>query len=34
MTKDLLNLSVNNTSSGDGAESLNVKFDHELRYKF
>ena len=34
MTKDLLNLSVNNTSSGDGAESLNVKFDHELDISF
>tara|TARA_B100000029_G_scaffold368096_1_gene361592 strand:- start:59 stop:949 length:891 start_codon:yes stop_codon:yes gene_type:complete len=34
LTKDLLNLSVNNTSSGDGAESLNVKFDHELDISF
>ena len=34
LTKDLLNLSVNNTSSGDGAESLNVKFDNELDISF
>ena len=34
LEKDLLNLSVNNTSSGDGAESLNVKFDHELDISF
>ena len=34
LTKDLLNLSVNNTSSEDGAESLNVKFDHELDISF
>ena len=34
LKKDLLNLSVNNTSSGDGAESLNVKFDHELDISF
>ena len=30
----MLNLSVNNTNSGDGKESLNVKFDHELDISF
>tara|TARA_B100000579_G_scaffold38897_1_gene27184 strand:- start:1335 stop:1952 length:618 start_codon:yes stop_codon:yes gene_type:complete len=30
LSKDMLNLSVNNTNSGDGKESLVVKFDHEL----
>ena len=30
LSKDMLNLSVNNTNSGDGKESLSVKFDHEL----
>ena len=34
LKKDILNLSVNNTSSGDGKESLNVKFDHELDISF
>ncbi len=34
LTKDLLNLSVNNTNSGDGKESLNVKFDHDLQISF
>ncbi len=34
LTKDRLNLSVNNTNSGDGKESLNVKFDHELNISF
>ena len=34
LTKDMLNLSVNNTSSGDGKESLNVKFDYELDISF
>ena len=34
MTKDVLNLSVNNTNSGDGKESLNVKFDHDLDISF
>ncbi len=29
-----LNLSVNNTNSGDGKESLSVKFDHELEISF
>ncbi len=32
--KDVLNLSVNNTNSGDGKESLNVKFDHDLDISF
>jgi len=34
LTKDSLNLSVNNTNSGDGKEVLNVKFDHELDISF
>ncbi len=34
LIKDKLNLSVNNTSSGDGKETLNVKFDHELDISF
>ncbi len=34
LTKDILNLSVNNTNSGDGKESLSVKFDHELEISF
>jgi DNA polymerase-3 subunit beta len=34
LTKDMLNLSVNNTSSGDGKESLNVKFNYELDISF
>jgi len=34
LTKDVLNLSVNNTNSGDGEESLNVIFDHELEISF
>ena len=34
LTKDKLNLSVNNTSSGDGKESLNVKFNYELDISF
>jgi DNA polymerase-3 subunit beta len=34
MSKDLLKLSVNNTNSGDGKESLNVKFDHDLEISF
>ncbi len=32
--QDTLNLSVNNTNSGDGKESLNVKFSHELEISF
>ena len=34
LSKDMLNLSVINTNSGDGKESLNVKFDHELDISF
>ena len=34
LSQDLLNLSVNNTNSGDGNESLNVKFDHDLEISF
>jgi len=34
LTKDKLNLSVNNTSSGDGNETINVNFDHELNISF
>ena len=34
LTKDILDLSVNNTNSGDGKESLVVKFDHELEISF
>jgi len=34
LSKDNLNLSVNNTNSGDGNESLVVKFDHELEISF
>jgi DNA polymerase-3 subunit beta len=34
LTKGTLNLSVNNTNSGDGKESLSVKFDHELDISF
>ena len=34
INKDVLNLSVNNTNSGDGKESLNVKFDHDLDISF
>ncbi len=34
LKKDNLNLSVNNTNSGDGKESLEVKFDHELEISF
>ena len=34
LSQDLLNLSVNNTNSGDGNESLNVKFDHDLVISF
>ena len=33
LAKDILNLSVNNTNSGDGKETLPVKFDHELVMK-
>ena len=34
LTKDKLNLSVNNASSGDGNETINVSFDHELNISF
>ena len=34
LSKDKLNLSVNNANSGDGAETLAVKFDHELDISF
>ena len=34
LSEDILNLSVNNTNSGDGKETLNVKFDHELEISF
>ena len=34
LKKDILDLSVNNANSGDGKESLNVKFDHDLDISF
>ena len=34
LSKDALNLSVNNTNSGDGKETLLVKFDHDLEISF
>jgi len=34
LSKDILNLSVNNTSSGDGKETLSVKFGHDLEISF
>ncbi len=34
LTKNILNLSVNSTTSGDGKESLDVKFDYELDISF
>ncbi len=34
LSKDVLNLSVNNTNSGDGKETLNVNFDHDLEISF
>ena len=34
LSKNTLDLSVNNTNSGDGNESLNVKFDHDLEISF
>jgi len=34
LNKDKLDLSVNNTSSGDGKETLAVKFDHDLEISF
>ena len=34
LSKDTLNLSVNNANSGDGKETLNVKFDYDLDISF
>ena len=34
LSKDKLNLSVNNPNSGDGKEVLSVKFDHDLNISF
>ena len=34
LSKDTLNLSVNNANSGDGKETLNVIFDHDLDISF
>ena len=34
LEKDTLNLSVNNTNSGDGKETLSVKFEHDLEISF
>ena len=34
LSKDILDLSVNNTNSGDGKETLTVKFDHSLEISF
>ena len=34
LKKDILDLSVNNTNSGDGKETLAVKFDHDLEISF
>ena len=34
LSKDNLDLSVNNTNSGDGKENLQVKFDHDLDISF
>ena len=34
LTKDTLNLSVNNTNSGDGKETLVANFDHDLEISF
>ena len=34
LTKNILSLSVNNANSGDGKETLGVKFDHELEISF
>ena len=34
LSNNSLKLSVNNSNSGDGQESLNVKFDHELDISF
>ncbi len=34
LSKDTLDLSVNNTNSGDGKETLGVKFEHDLEISF
>jgi DNA polymerase-3 subunit beta len=34
LSKDKLDLSVNNTNSGDGKETLSVKFEHDLEISF
>ncbi len=34
LSKDTLDLSVNNTNSGDGKETLTAKFDHDLEISF
>ena len=34
LSKDALNLTVNNTNSGDGNETLNVSFEHDLEISF
>ena len=34
LTKNNLDLSVNNSNSGDGKENLAVKFEHELEISF
>ncbi|MDC3071817.1 DNA polymerase III subunit beta [Candidatus Pelagibacter sp.] len=34
LTKESLNLSVNNTNSGDGKETIAVNFDHDLEISF
>ena len=34
LSNDTLDLSVNNTNSGDGKETLNVKFEHDLEISF
>ena len=34
LSKDTLDMSVNNTNSGDGKETLTVKFDHDLEISF
>ena len=34
LSKDTLDLSVNNTNSGDGKETINVKFEYDLEISF
>ena len=34
LSKDILDLSVNNANSGDGKETLSVNFDHDLVISF